>query len=328
MPGALWTLRRGPPDEKGFFVPQESTEHQRVFEYFGAEDVPETSCYAWAPVYPCRVGDARVVIKRTRSRSETAAAVAGWTTGLREAGVATVAPVTLPVANPAKVDDEYWVVYPFLDGEVYSGEAGQIAAAGRLLGRIHATETAVTPPPFEWPDHGEESVEEDREGIAKVLTEPVAAAVEPLSRLVTEFMSRVLPPIRDGRLPHVGAVMDYKANNLIYRTDGPVLVDPDNADWAPRILDLALAAMQFHIEHSAAPGRMFTQAEWREFYAGYCEHVELTEAECRLWPLAVEYMLSEYGLWSLIESDEWDEPRERAFMIDLAQATAQRFPLS
>jgi len=308
-------------------MPQASDEHQSVFEYFGAEDVPATSCYAWAPVYPCRIGDRRVVIKRTRSRAETASAIAGWTTGLCESGVSTVAPVTLPVDNPTPIDDEYWVAYPFIEGEVYSGEPGQLAAAGRLLGHVHATTTSVTPPPFEWPDHDEESVEEDREGIVKTLTEPVASAVEPLSRLITEFMTRVLPPIRGGRLPMVGAVMDYKANNLIYRADGPVLVDPDNADWAPRLLDLALAAMQFHIEHSAAPGRMFTGAEWAEFYAGYREHVELTEAERQLWPIAIEYMLSEYGVWTLIESDEWDQPRERAFMIDLAGATAERFPL-
>lgn len=298
-----------------------------VFEHFGAQDVPEESCYEWAPVFPCVIGDERVVIKRTRSQLETATAIAGWTSQLAEAGVPVVSPVRLPVDNPVLIDERYWVAYPFIDGTVYTGQVDQAAAAGRLLGRIHAASVEVAPPPFEWPDHDEESVQEDREGIEKVLSGPVPGAVAPLTKLVEQFMPRVLPAIRQARLPMVGAVMDYKANNLIYTSDGPVLVDPDNADWAPRLLDLALAAMQFHIEHVPAPGRMFNAAEWTAFIGGYSEFIELTETERKLWPEAVEYMLSEYGVWSLIESDQWEDPREGPFMIDLAGATADRFPL-
>ena len=40
---------------------------------------------------------------------------------------------------------------------------------------------------------------------------------------------------------------DYKANNLIYK-DTPVLIDPDNAKWIPRMFDLALALLLFHNE--------------------------------------------------------------------------------
>ncbi len=313
--------------ERNVFVTEESKDFSGVFAHFAATDFPTRSIYAWAPVFPCRVGEKSVVVKRTRGDAEAAAAVAGWTTDLAQAGVPVVSPVPLPVSNPAPVEGDYWVAYPFIDGDVYTGKTEQIADAGRLLGRIHAVSTATTPPLFEWPDHDEESVREDQEGIEKVLSGPTPDVVSRLSRLVEDFMPTVLPAIRHGDLPTVGAVMDYKANNLIYTVDGPVLIDPDNADLAPRLLDLALAAMQFHIEHESAPARMFDQDEWATFIAGYAEFVTLTPAERALWPQAVDYMLSEYGVWSLIESDEWEEAREGAFMADLARATADRFPL-
>lgn len=305
----------------------QAAEFTAVFEHFDAQDIPGESCYPWAPVFPCRIGDIRVVVKRTRSQRQAAAAIAGWTSGLARAGVRVVKPVQLRVDNPVAIGDHHWVAYPFIDGTVYTGELAQAESAGSLLGRIHATSCEVEPPPFEWPDHDEESVREDREGIEKVLSGPVPDAAARLVRLVEDFMPRVLPAIRAARLPMVGAVMDYKANNLVYTADGPVLVDPDNADRAPRLLDLALAAMQFHIEHDAAPARMFNASEWEAFIGGYARWVELTDVERDLWPVAVDYMLSEYGVWSLIESDQWDDPHERALQIDLARASADRFPL-
>ncbi|GAA4894270.1 Ser/Thr protein kinase RdoA (MazF antagonist) [Stackebrandtia albiflava] len=304
-----------------------SEKHAEVLAHFNAQDVSEVSIYPYAPVFPCRIDGREAVVKRTRSQPETAAAIAGWTAGLAEAGVAVVSPLPTTVRNPVQVGEDFWVAYPFIEGGQYRAADGQARAAGELLGRIHAVRPAVLPPPFQWPDHDEESVEEDREGLAKVLAGPAPESVEPLSRLVGEFMSRVLPQIRSADLPKVGAVMDYKANNLIYTAEGPVLVDPDNADWAPRVLDLALAAIQFHIEHETSPARLFTASEWREFAEGYLSQVTLTEEERRLWPVAVEYMLSEYGVWSLIDSDGWDDPRERAYLTELAAITPDRFPL-
>jgi hypothetical protein len=50
--------------------------------------------------------------------------------------------------------------------------------------------------------------------------------------------------------------MNDKANNLVYPPAGPVLVDPDNGDFAPRLLDLAQAVLLFHTEHEPAPPRL------------------------------------------------------------------------
>jgi Ser/Thr protein kinase RdoA (MazF antagonist) len=299
-----------------------------VFAHFAAEDVPHVSHYRFAPVFPCRIGTTEVVIKRTRRLPETAAAIAGWTSGLAAQGVPVVSPVQVEAVNPVRIGENFWVAYPFISGEQYTAAPGQAGAAGELLGRIHAAHTPVTPPPFSWPSPDAEGIAEDQQGLAKVLTDQAPETVEGLSRLVAEFPERILPRIREARLPMAGAVMDYKANNLIYAESGPVLIDPDNADWAPRILDLALAVLQFHIEHPTSPGRLFSPAEWREFRDGYLRHVTLTDDERALWPLALEYMLSEYGVWSLIESEEWDDPRERAFMVDLAGIEIDRFPLA
>ena len=78
-------------------------------------------------------------------------------------------------------------------------------------------------------------------------------------------------------LPHIATTYDYKANNLIM-TPEPYLIDPDNATWAPRIFDLALALLLFHNEHHDAPDRVFTTQEWKTFLSGYQTYVELTEA--------------------------------------------------
>jgi hypothetical protein len=40
-----------------------------------------------------------------------------------------------------------------------------------------------------------------------------------------------------------------------------VLVDLDNGEHAPRLLDLALAALLFHNEHPQAPPRLFSLRE-------------------------------------------------------------------
>jgi len=155
--------------------------------------------------------------------------------------------------------------------------------------------------------------------------EPVVAR---LVGLVRGFMSEVLPPIRDARLPCVNAIMDYKANNLVYTPAGPVLVDPDNGDFAPRLLDLAQAVLLFHTEHEPAPPRLFDATEWSAFIGAYLRQVDLTELERTMWPVAVEYMICDEGHWALTNDvEEWREPRQRAFLLALAEARAGDYPL-
>ncbi|MGP3929154.1 phosphotransferase enzyme family protein [Nonomuraea sp. KM88] len=308
-----------------------------VFQHFavGEEGRPERSFYPYAPVFPVRLNGAKAVIKRTTGPVSAAAAIARWVEALAGEDVGVVTPLPLRVDNPAQVGDRVWVAYPWVDGRPYTGSPDDVAAAGDLLGRIHAARPAGDGmPEFGWPDHDAASVEEDVTGLRRVLGEhapdlrdEVTARFEPW---LESFMAQTLPPVRDGGLPRAAVSMDYKAGNLVYVDGAPVLIDPDNAEYAPRILDLALAALLFHNEMATAPPRLFTGGEWSAFSSAYRRHVRLTEAELALWPVAVRYMLLEWGVWTLIDAAEWndwDDPRKRGFLRDLATVDPGRFPL-
>jgi Ser/Thr protein kinase RdoA (MazF antagonist) len=309
-------------------TPEPAGPYEKVFAHFGAANIPEQSVYPYSPVFPCRMGSRSVVIKRTRGKVDQATAIAQWTIEAADSGVPVVRAVEGDAENPAAIGEHIWVAYPFIEGGTYTGSDQQISAAGDLLGRLHAAPTRNRAPAFSWPDPDEESVLEDQQALAATVGPHSAAAAEALSGLVARFPTSILPLVRDAGLPECTIITDYKANNLIYTADGPVLIDPDNADYGPRLFDLAFAALQFHSEHRAAPGRMFNAREWEIFAAAYRRHVELTELERELWPTVVEYVLSEESVWTLIESDDWDDEREGAFLLDLAQARGTRFPLS
>ncbi|HEX5542677.1 MAG TPA: hypothetical protein VFX60_14145 [Micromonospora sp.] len=49
-----------------------------------------------------------------------------------------------------------------------------------------------------------------------------------------------------------------------------------------------------------------------------------------LWPVALRYMILEWGVWTLIAADEWGDwadPHKRSFLIDLARTGEHRFRL-
>jgi Ser/Thr protein kinase RdoA (MazF antagonist) len=182
-------------------------------------------------------------------------------------------------------------------------------------------------PAFQWPDYDRARVSEDLDLLHTVVA-PHAPdrTLKRLTDLVTRFMAEVVPPVRDGGLPQANASMDYKASNLVYTANGPVLVDPDNGDFAPRLLDLAQAALLFHTE--AVSPRPFDDAQWPAFIEAYLRHVSLTDSERTLWPLAIEYMLSEEGHWAFTgEPSEWQQPAQKSFLLALAQVQADNFPL-
>jgi spectinomycin phosphotransferase len=84
---------------------------------------------------------------------------------------------------------------------------------------------------------------------------------------------------------------------------------------------------------------LFDAHEWSAFLAGYQRHVSLTARERQLWPSAIEHMLWDEGTWVLEDNEElgWSDPRQRAFMVELAQtwpigpggsaSLAARFPV-
>lgn len=312
-------------------VPEPAADYAEVFAHFGAEQVPEHSVYLWSPVFSCLIGGRPAVIKRARRTPEGAAAVAAVTRAWLTEGVPVVTPLELSVANPVRLEEKNWVAYPFIDGSSYAGLTSELEAAGSLLGRIHALGAGETRlPAFCWPDHEQAQEETDVELLRKVVTPHVPQNI--LDRLVTVmsgFVTEVLPALRHQQLPSTNVCMDYKATNLIYTPTGPVLIDPDNGDFAPRILDLAQAALLFHTDHELAPARPFDRAEWATFIGAYLREVELTDEERQSWPLAVEYMLAMEGHWAFTgEPKEWLDPRQRSFLLALARARAEDFPIA
>ncbi|MBB5773563.1 phosphotransferase [Nonomuraea jabiensis] len=308
-----------------------------VFRHFAVAEGerPDESCYPYAPVFPIRIDGNRAVIKRTTGPMSAAAAIARWVRALDEQGVEVVNPLTLIMDNPAEIGDRVWVVYPWIEGRTYQGSTADIEAAGDLLGRIHAAQTPDDDMPrFPWPDHDAASVEEDVTGLQRVLGKHAPEIHdEVLARMtpwLESFMAETLPPVRDADLPRAVVCMDYKANNLVYVNNKPVLIDPDNAEFAPRILDLALAALLFQNESATSPPRLFTTAEWATFMSAYGRHVRLTDTEVTLWPTVLRYMLLEWGTWTLIDAaewDDWEDAHKRGFLVDLATVDLEKFPL-
>lgn len=308
---------------------------------FDLPTIELTSLTRWAPVFRGTAADGTsVVAKRTASDAGRAAAMAGWTARLRDTGLPVVAPLSLGVANPQQVGEDWWVVYPFVTGEAYAGTPAQVAAAGELLGRLHAARVALADlglREYEFPDSTEEDMEGDLVTLGGVLGEQEAPElVEPVAALGRRWWQESLPMLtaREPELVLTGVCSDYKANNLVFTgpaggDPAPVLVDPDNGGLEPRLFDLALAVVLFHNECDGAPGRLFTATEWQTFVSAYLGQVELTPAERELWPAALDHMFWEEGSWVLEDNDAqaWADPRQRAFLLDLAAADPERYPL-
>jgi len=311
-------------------TPASAADHADVFEQFGAVDTPQRSVYPYAPVFPCRIGGRRAVLKRTRRARADADAVAAVTRQWAAQGISVVTPLDLDVPNPVRLGDVHWVAYPFIEGNSYTGQPAEAAAAGTLLGRMHAA--AAEParlPRYQWPDHDQATVTEDVDRLHTVMAPHTPdQTVKRLMDLVSGFMLDVLPRIRDAPLPYANVSMDYKANNLVYTAAGPVLVDPDNGDFAPRLIDFAQAVLLFHTEHDSAPPRLFNAAQRSAFIHAYLRQVRLTDHERALWSVAVDYVLADEGHWAFTgEPDDWQVPRQRSFLLALADARADDYPL-
>lgn len=323
----------------------ESPTTKELADAFGLGSLDDRSLTRWARVYRARTvdgdaapGGAEVVVKRTASSRERAAAMAGWTSALSAAGFPVVSPVALTTPNPQPVGEDWWVVYPWVAGDAYRGDVEQIRTAGDLLGRMHATPVDIDAlRGYTWTTSDRDDVESELAGLREALTnhggqrgDRAAAVIEVLGhRWWTNSLPAVRAASERGDLPVAGVSSDYKAANLVYTADGPVLVDPDNGGREPRLFDLALALVLFHQECPAAPGRMFTEAEWQTFASAYLAHVDLTEAERALWPAALDHMLWEEGSWAIEDTAEqtWADPRQRDFLLDLAVTTPERYPL-
>lgn len=305
---------------------------QQLAEAFDLAEISPDSLTRFATVHRARTPtQTDVVVKRTATEPERAAAMAAWTTALSAAGISVVSPIASIGTNPQQVGDEWWVVYPWIDGDAYSAQPGQVAAAGDLLGRLHAARVPTTDlRPYAWTEADESELRDDLENLEAILSAHGGSAAN-VRALGERWWNASLPSLRDrdADLVRCGVSSDYKASNLIFTDTGPVLVDPDNGGFEPRLFDLALAVVLFHNECDGAPGRLFTATEWETFADAYAQHVDLTPAERELWPAALDHMLWEEGTWSLEDNDDeaWADPRQHDYLLALSEATPEQFPL-
>ena len=308
---------------------------------FGLRDVHPESLTKWAAVHRARSSTGLdVVVKRTSKTYPEG--IAAWTSALAAAGLPVVSPVGLGRPNPAQLGEDWWVVYPYVDGRPYVGGVEDAAAAGDLLGRLHAVEVPVSIAsglrPYRFPTATYE------EGLADLATLnrhlPAALGVgraEPLlaelSALYERWWATALPRLIEADatdpLPRTAVCSDYRATNLVRIGAGFVLVDPDNGGWEPRLFELAMAVVLMHREAATAPGRMLSEDEWQAFASAYLRHVRLTAPERELWPLAVDHMLWEEGTWALEDTDIgwWTDPREQGYLVDLCRTGPDRYQL-
>lgn len=317
--------------------------HEQLQRAFGLAAVDSESLTPWATVLRARAADgAEAVVKVTATKPERAAAMAAWTTALAELGVPVVTPLALAADNPQRIGDDWWVVYPFIEGRPYEGGADDARAAGDLLGRIHA---APVPDAvlramrqYEFTDADFDDSHDDlvtlQEELPKHLSDDAAPLLAGVQQLLDRWWNTALPALKaadsDEPLPRAALSSDYRSTNIVFADDGRlVLVDPDNGGVEPRLFELAMALVLFHREAATAPGRMFSDAEWRAFCEGYSAHVTLTDRERELWPHAVDHMLWEEGTWAIedTDADGWANPRERGYLADLAVVTPERYPL-
>lgn len=284
---------------------------------FEAEEEP-TSIYPYSPVYRVKYGEQDVVVKRTQSRAEC---VMSYTNMLNDKGINVVTPVKLQVDNPQKYEDTNFVVYPFIEGQKYSGKENEIYEAGKMLGQIHSyspVSNVYELLVYDVYDFNDEEVEESMEAIIQHANK-AGLKIDPAIK--TKLMESVAnqQELYHANLPHVATPHDYKANNLIL-TPEPYLIDPDNAAWIPKIFDLALALLLFHNEHKEAPDRVFTIDEWILFLSGYKEYMDITGVEKGFWEKAKQHVFLDEVMWLMAEYEEdWQNSSQQKLFNSLIQ---------
>ncbi|SES65793.1 spectinomycin phosphotransferase [Oceanobacillus limi] len=291
---------------------------KKIIQQFGFEEEDEPkSIYPFSPVYKVKAGDQDYIIKRTQTNYK---GLINYTRMLSSEGIPVVTPVSLTEDNPQLIEDDAYVVYPFIHGSSYGAKKDKIYEAGKLLGKIHALSPAENQyglGEYDVYDFNEEEVTESVEAIAKHATK-FQADID-ANKLQKKFI-RIMEnqnALKNAELPHVATPHDYKANNLIY-TPSPYLIDPDNATWIPRIFDLALALLLFHNELESAPDRLFTPSEWRTFLSGYQSHIQLTEPEILAWKQAVEHVFLDEVMWLMAEFEEdWEQESQHGLFKQL-----------
>ncbi|MFD2042949.1 phosphotransferase [Ornithinibacillus salinisoli] len=282
-------------------------------------DYEPNSIYPFSPVYKISDKEKEYIIKRTQKHPEPLIA---FTKMLHEKGINVVTPVELHVENPQKLDDETYVVYPFIDGTTYTGKEDEIYQSGKLFGKIHALSPDQNIFELGKYDVFDFTGEEIEESVAEIAKHASLVNFKLDSNKLKEKLIQIVSQqddLQNSGLVSIATPHDYKANNLVF-TPSLYLIDPDNATWIPRIFDLALALFLFHNELESAPDRMFTPSEWKLFMSGYKEYVTLSQIEIAYWNRAIEHVFLDEVMWLMAEyKEDWENPSQQKLFRDLLE---------
>ena len=301
-----------------------------VFKYFNLDENSQ-SIYRYAPVYTHVIENKKVIIKKTKEQSDRIPQLHSWQNMLSDKGINTVLPIEFKGKLFHPIDDENWVVYPFIDGEVYEASSEQIYMAGDLLGKVHSCSDSVFAHGLDWEDYDQEFFQEvlaDFDMITESYPQGVNSVTgKALFDAINSQVKNQFACLVERNLPFVDCTWDYKASNLIFRDGDLVLIDTDNAGSVPRIFDLALALLLFHTDAAKAPARPFDKAEWACFLEGYLQHVQLTELEKSCWQNMLLFVFADEVLWAINDMENDEPERQKRFIASLVEFNFSQYKL-
>lgn len=287
---------------------------KKLLQQFGLQvsEAPQ-SIYPYSPVF--KIGS--VIVKRTQKKHDLTL----FLEDLQRRAIAIVA----PIAPRQLFEERIFTMYPFVEGRIYNESLEDIQAAGRLLGKIHAASASTNVYSLDVYDVYDFTLEELAEDLATIQQHAVESKREFV--LATDILEAAVlrqQELAQQPLPMVASPYDYKAQNLVY-TPQPVVIDPDNATFLPRIVDLALVLLLFHNEVSNQP---FTEQQWREFMKGYGESITLTASEHEHWQAVVHHLFLDEVLWLMADAaEDWGNDEQYALFVALAKLLQHPYSL-
>lgn len=295
-----------------------------IFNKFGLEiDKEPISIYPYSPVYKAQIGNQEAIIKKTQRPLDAAQKLMQYIKSLNMAQINIVTPVVADTfANPQAIEEDVFVMYPFIEGYTYTAKDEEIYAAGQLLGKIHYSSPKTNDyqlPVYDVFDFTKQEVTEHMRAIRHHIQHTRHdLSVDLMEEKLIQAVNQQTP-LQEAQLPYVATPYDYKANNLIY-TPAPYLIDPDNATWIPRILDLALSLLLFHNELDTAPDTLFTAKQWNLFLYGYSEWITLTDLEKSSWKSAVAHVFLDEVMWLMAEyKEDWMNDKQYNLFASIIQ---------
>jgi homoserine kinase type II len=237
---------------------------------------------------PKRANDTRLILAQHDLMS--------W---LREGGFP--APAIVPTAGGETLlilNSELYEIQGYIEGQPYDhNRSAHLEAAATTLGRYHARVKGFAPRAL--CTHGELYSPENAIAALRLVSTRLHEACQldeapGLTAVFEQLRSRAHDLAgrfaRHGTLPRLVIHGDYYAGNLLFQDDEIVgVVDYDNANWQPRVVEVAEALIYFaspqpgHLKHLVYPGFL----DWKpfaRFLQGYARLVTLDGDEVRALP--------------------------------------------